>query len=74
VELAVLVDRGGRRLPIAASYCGLTITATDTEKVKVHLAALQPSHDSITILAAPAPLKVKPVKKKSNPSARALAS
>ena len=74
VELAVLVDRGGRRLPIAANYCGLTIIATDTEKVKVHLDALQPSHDSITIPAAPAPLKTKPVKKKLNPSARALAS
>ncbi|MPN63418.1 Bifunctional protein PyrR [bioreactor metagenome] len=26
VELAVLVDRGGRELPIAARYCALTLT------------------------------------------------
>ena len=33
VELAVLVDRGGRLLPVAADYCGLTLTAGDSEKV-----------------------------------------
>jgi pyrimidine operon attenuation protein/uracil phosphoribosyltransferase len=42
VELAVLVDRGGRRLPIAANYCGLTVAADEGQKVVV---ALDP-HDS----------------------------
>jgi pyrimidine operon attenuation protein/uracil phosphoribosyltransferase len=42
VELAVLVDRGGRRLPIAANYCGLTVAADEGQNVVV---ALDP-HDS----------------------------
>lgn len=54
VELAVLVDRGGRRLPIAADYIGLTVAATDTEKVAVHLDDAHPSKDSITVLPASA--------------------
>ena len=54
VELAVLVDRGGRRLPIAADYCGLTITATDAEKVVVHLDPRQPDKDSVALLSASA--------------------
>ncbi len=47
VELAVLVDRGGRRLPIAADYCGLTLVATNHVKVVVHLDATHPAKDSI---------------------------
>ena len=37
VELAVLVDRGGRRLPFAADFAGMSLTATDDEKVVVNL-------------------------------------
>ncbi len=62
VELAVLVDRGGRRLPVAAEYIGLTITATETQKVVVTLDAKLPAADSVAVLPA-----------KSQPS-RALAS
>ncbi|HTL67560.1 MAG TPA: bifunctional pyr operon transcriptional regulator/uracil phosphoribosyltransferase PyrR, partial [Lacunisphaera sp.] len=51
VELAVLVDRGGRRLPVAADYTGLTITAGDNEKVVVNLDA-NAAQDSIAVLAA----------------------
>ena len=54
VELAVLVDRGGRKLPIAADYCGLTLTATDNHKVVVHLDPHQPSKDSVTVQSASA--------------------
>ncbi len=50
VELAVLVDRGGRRLPLSADYCGLTVAATDSEKVVVRLDPADPAQDSITIL------------------------
>lgn len=55
VELAVLVDRGGRRLPIAADYTGLTLAIADTHKVKVTLDPLSDRRDTIRIEpAAPA--------------------
>jgi pyrimidine operon attenuation protein/uracil phosphoribosyltransferase len=47
VELAVLVDRGGRLLPVAATYSGLSLVAGDTEKVKVRLDAANPDRDTI---------------------------
>jgi pyrimidine operon attenuation protein/uracil phosphoribosyltransferase len=53
VELAVLVDRGGRTLPVAADYTGLGIPARPGQKVSVTLHATDPRHDSITC-AAPA--------------------
>ncbi|MCH6255330.1 bifunctional pyr operon transcriptional regulator/uracil phosphoribosyltransferase PyrR [Puniceicoccaceae bacterium K14] len=37
VELAVLVDRGNRRLPIAPDYSGFTIETTLEENVEVHI-------------------------------------
>jgi pyrimidine operon attenuation protein / uracil phosphoribosyltransferase len=52
VELAVLVDRGGRRLPIAADYCGLTVNATEAEKVSVTLDPATTDRDQIRIGAA----------------------
>ena len=57
VELAVLVDRGGRRLPITPDYCGLYLDVPDSRKVVVHLAAQAAGRDSITIHpgAQPAP-------------------
>ena len=54
VELAVLVDRGGRKLPIAADYCGLTLVAGDAEEVIVHLDDHQPDKDSISTRPASA--------------------
>ncbi|MEI6106320.1 MAG: bifunctional pyr operon transcriptional regulator/uracil phosphoribosyltransferase PyrR [Opitutae bacterium] len=53
VELAVLVDRGGHVLPIAADYCGLKITATAEQKVIVTLDAQKPAADAVTLLAKP---------------------
>lgn len=47
VELAVLVDRGGRLLPVAATYCGLTLVAGDLEKVKVRLDPRHPAKDTL---------------------------
>ncbi len=52
VELAVLVDRAGRRLPVAANYIGLTLAVADTEKVVVHLAADKPAQDSVFVTPA----------------------
>lgn len=62
VELAVLVDRGGRRLPVAAEYIGLTVAATEDQKVVVTLDDKLPAADSVAVLPA-----------KTHPS-RALAS
>lgn len=49
VELAVLVDRGGRRLPFAADYTGLTLTAAAGEKVAVTLDPAHPRRDLIRL-------------------------
>ena len=54
VELAVLVDRGGRRLPLAADYVGLELAARDDEKVVVTLDAQPARRDSITVQPASA--------------------
>ena len=51
VELAVLVDRGGRLLPVAATYTGITLVAGDTEKVKVRLDAKDPGRDTLNLEA-----------------------
>jgi len=40
VQLAVLVDRGHRQLPIRADYVGKNIPTSITESVKVHLSEL----------------------------------
>jgi pyrimidine operon attenuation protein/uracil phosphoribosyltransferase len=40
VQLAVLVDRGHRQIPIRADYVGKNIPTSITESVKVHLAEL----------------------------------
>ncbi len=52
VELAVLIDRGGRRLPFAADYCGLRIDADPTEKVVVRLDPEDPANDAVLIRPA----------------------
>jgi pyrimidine operon attenuation protein/uracil phosphoribosyltransferase len=49
VELAVLVDRGGRLMPVAADYTGLTLTTAAAEKVVVTLDPKAPARDSIRI-------------------------
>ena len=54
VELAVLVDRGGRTLPVAADYTGLTLEASGDQKVTVVLHATDPRHDAITVAGAAA--------------------
>lgn len=50
VELAVLVDRGGRRLPLAADYTGITISAGDSEKVSVTLDPKNPKRDAVAVV------------------------
>jgi pyrimidine operon attenuation protein/uracil phosphoribosyltransferase len=72
VELAILADRGGRKLPVAPDYCGVTINATDQEKVVVHLDPTNSAKDSIEVL--PKALRSKSEVQKSKIPTRALAS
>ena len=48
VQLAVLVDRGGRRLPIAPDFVGMALDAGEKEIVVVELGE-NPARDRITI-------------------------
>ena len=50
VELAVLVDRGGHLLPVAADYTGLAITAGPGERVVVTLDSKDPKQDAVSVL------------------------
>ena len=50
VELAVLVDRGSRKLPIVADFSGTTLSAREGEEVVVSLGD-DPSQDQIVIRA-----------------------
>ncbi|MBL9190375.1 MAG: bifunctional pyr operon transcriptional regulator/uracil phosphoribosyltransferase PyrR [Opitutaceae bacterium] len=49
VELAVLVDRAGRLMPVAADYTGLALDARPQEKVVVRLDQQDPRRDTIRI-------------------------
>lgn len=49
VELAVLVDRGGRLLPVAADYTGLALEARSQEKVVVRLDPQDSRRDTIRL-------------------------
>lgn len=57
VELAVLVDRGGRKLPIAATYTGITLTPGEREKVTVTLSPGGTGADALTVQPLPAKSK-----------------
>jgi pyrimidine operon attenuation protein/uracil phosphoribosyltransferase len=49
VELAILVDRGGRRLPVTADYCAMTLPATETERVVLRLDPANHAKDVLRI-------------------------
>lgn len=49
VELAVLVDRGGRRLPLAADFTGLTLDVSDQEKVVVRMDPANAKRDFVRV-------------------------
>ena len=51
VELAVLVDRGNRRLPIEPNYRGISESTTIDEKVEVHLFQKNPEKSHVDILS-----------------------
>ena len=50
VELAVLVDRGNRLLPVAADFTGLTLDASPEERVRVTLDPKNPKQDAVAVL------------------------
>ena len=52
IKLAVLVDRGGRELPIAADFVGRTIEAGPDTLVSVELKPTD-KHDRITLMPRP---------------------
>ena len=53
VELAVLVDRGGHRLPIVADYVGMNLAVSEHEKVVVTLDPRQPNRDLVQVQPTP---------------------
>ena len=55
VQLAALVDRGHRELPMRADYVGKNLPTSRTEKVVVSLTELGASTDAVTIVPADVP-------------------
>ncbi len=55
VQLATLVDRGHRELPIRADYVGKNLPTSRSEKVVVTLTELGASTDAVTIVPADVP-------------------
>ncbi len=58
IQLAVLVDRGHRELPIRADYVGKNVPTSLSESIEVHLAEID-GEDSVLIVARPAPAEEK---------------
>jgi len=50
IQLAVLVDRGHRELPIRADYVGKNLTTTPSEKIRVRFENLDGVPDSVRIV------------------------
>ncbi len=49
VELAVLVDRGGRRLPIAPDYVGLDLQVAPEQNVEASIASTPSETDHVSV-------------------------
>lgn len=54
IELAVLVDRGNRELPIVADYRGIEVATSRNEYVSVRLSECDPQEDEGAFLFRPA--------------------
>lgn len=50
IQLAVLIDRGHRELPITANYTGKYIPTSKTEKIKVYLKEIS-GKDSVVVIS-----------------------
>lgn len=51
IKLFVLVDRGGRELPIQPDYCGFRIKTTHHDQVKVRLSATDKVEDAVFLVS-----------------------
>ena len=50
IQLAVLVDRGHRELPIRADYVGKNLPTAPDERVRVRLGSIDGEPDSVTLI------------------------
>ena len=50
IQLAVLVDRGGRELPIAPTFVGMTVAPRNDEAVRVYLSEVDAAGDAIRLV------------------------
>ena len=50
IRLFVLVDRGGRELPIQPDYCGIKVEASTEDLVKVRLLQTDKIEDSVFLV------------------------
>ncbi len=50
IKLAVLIDRGGRQVPIAADYAGVTLKVPDHARVRLRLSEVD--HEDAVVLEA----------------------
>jgi pyrimidine operon attenuation protein / uracil phosphoribosyltransferase len=51
IQLAVLIDRGHRQLPIRADYVGKNIPTAKTEEIKVYVSEVD-AEDKVTIISS----------------------
>src|SRR3989304_4676036 len=51
IQLAVLIDRGHRELPIRADYVGKNVPTSLKEEIKVHLAEADGVNEVVSIIA-----------------------
>ena len=54
IQLAVLIDRGHRELPIRADYVGKNVPTSLLQNVKVHLKESNDGEDNVVIIERPA--------------------
>ncbi len=59
IQLAVMIDRGHKELPIRADYVGKNIPTSKKEKVKVFLKEVDKQKDSVVIGTGKEPDKLK---------------
>jgi len=52
IKLFVLVDRGGRELPIQPDYCGYKVDTTADDQVKVRLSVTDKVEDSVFLVSS----------------------
>lgn len=56
VQLAVLIDRGGRELPIAPTFVGKKLGTRRDEVIRVRLSEVDGEDDSVMVLTRPEPV------------------